>query len=76
MFVLLNDLWQGLGQIQEQREMLEITSDLNAHLFNYGAMKSAKMAMTLLTVLPILFVYPFAQRYFVRGIIIGSIKGE
>lgn len=38
-------------------------------------LETAKMAMTCLTVLPIAILYPFLQRYFVRGIIVGSIKG-
>jgi ABC-type glycerol-3-phosphate transport system permease component len=29
----------------------------------------------LVTVLPIVMVYPFLQRYFIKGILIGSIKG-
>lgn len=36
------------------------------------AMRSALMVIT---TLPILCVYPFAQKYFVKGIMIGSIKG-
>ena len=31
--------------------------------------------MTFLTVLPMIVIYPFAQRYFVKGVVIGSIKG-
>jgi len=33
-----------------------------------------RMACTVVVVLPILFAYPFFQRYFVRGMLVGSIK--
>lgn len=36
---------------------------------------SLRMAMTVLTILPIASVYPFLQKYFVTGLLIGSIKG-
>lgn len=36
---------------------------------------SLRMAMTVITILPIGCVYPFLQRYFVKGLMIGSIKG-
>ncbi|WP_135556281.1 carbohydrate ABC transporter permease [Paenibacillus cymbidii] len=37
--------------------------------------KSLQMAMTIVTVVPIMLVYPILQRYFVKGLLIGSIKG-
>ena len=37
--------------------------------------ESARMAMAVLAAGPMLFVFPFFQRYFVRGIKIGAVKG-
>jgi putative aldouronate transport system permease protein len=34
-----------------------------------------KMAVIIITILPILVVYPVIQRYFVRGMLIGAVKG-
>jgi len=34
-----------------------------------------RMATTVITVLPIMLVYPFLQKYFVKGIMMGAIKG-
>ena len=34
-----------------------------------------RMATMVAATAPILFVYPFLQRYFVKGMLLGSIKG-
>jgi putative aldouronate transport system permease protein len=36
---------------------------------------NVKSVAMLLTVLPIILVYPFIQKYFVRGVMLGSVKG-
>lgn len=37
--------------------------------------ESLKMAMLVITVVPIFMVYPFAQKYFIKGMMVGSVKG-
>ncbi|CAI6087531.1 carbohydrate ABC transporter permease [Cohnella sp. JJ-181] len=37
--------------------------------------ESIKMALTVITIGPIIFLYPFVQRYFVKGLMVGAVKG-
>lgn len=37
--------------------------------------QSLQMAMLVVSILPILFVYPFLQKHFAKGIMIGAVKG-
>jgi putative aldouronate transport system permease protein len=37
--------------------------------------ETMKMATVVVAILPILIVYPFLQKYFIKGMLIGSIKG-
>lgn len=37
--------------------------------------ETAKMATTMITIGPIIFLYPFVQKYFTKGIMIGAVKG-
>ena len=37
--------------------------------------ENAKMALIIITSLPIIMVYPFLQKYFVKGMRVGSVKG-
>ena len=40
-----------------------------------GAHRLCEQASESLELVPIILVYPFIQKYFVRGVFIGSIKG-
>ena len=37
--------------------------------------RSITMCTMIVTIIPVLIVYPFLQRYFVKGIMVGSVKG-
>lgn len=37
--------------------------------------QSVRMTITMVATLPILFVYPWMQKYFVKGIMLGAVKG-
>jgi putative aldouronate transport system permease protein len=36
---------------------------------------SMRMAITIVSVIPIFIVYPIVQRFFIKGIMLGAIKG-
>jgi ABC-type glycerol-3-phosphate transport system permease component len=37
--------------------------------------ETIKYALIIISSLPVLIIYPFVQKYFVKGIMIGSLKG-
>ncbi len=37
--------------------------------------EGVKMAVTILTIGPIVLLYPFVQKYFVKGLMVGAVKG-
>jgi putative aldouronate transport system permease protein len=49
----------------------DIASDVLAKLPTV----SIRMAIAVVGVLPIMVIYPFFQKYFVKGITIGAVKG-
>ena len=55
---------------------IEMFGDYGSEWFNAeGIAELLKHAATIITIGPIILVYPFAQRYFVRGALVGSVKG-
>ena len=37
--------------------------------------QSVKMAVIVVSTVPIMCVYPFLQKYFVKGVMVGALKG-
>ena len=61
------------------RNLLQKTNNAdmmtNISVFMKMTSESMKMASVIVAVLPILCVYPFLQKYFVKGMYTGSVKG-
>lgn len=53
----------------------ELNTTMTAGMMERPTAQSLKAAAIIVTTVPILFVYPFLQKYFVKGVLTGSIKG-
>lgn len=56
-----------------------LRANTNSSLLGTGAVElpgtSIRMAMAVVGILPILIIYPFAQKHIIRGIVVGAVKG-
>ena len=58
------------------RDLLIVETDADSST-DSAAMpqETVKMATVVVVILPMLFIYPFLQKYFAKGVIIGAVKG-
>ncbi len=77
--IYITDPERQVLQVTLRRIVLEGSNQL---VSQYGEDVTAKQtsetikaAVTMVTALPILMVYPFIQKYFVKGVMVGSLKG-
>lgn len=84
-----NDWWLALLFI-EKRSLMPLQYTLQSILLNIEVLinnvktrdsaikipaETARMAMVILAIGPVIFAYPFYQKYFIKGLTVGSIKG-
>jgi ABC-type glycerol-3-phosphate transport system permease component len=71
-------LYQYINQANSLRGLINNASgtiDIAASLAKAQTATSIRMTVTIIVVTPIILVYPFFQRFFVKGIMIGAVKG-
>jgi len=62
-------------QSQMSRELAEQGSTEAYELINTVSVEGIKYATLFFSIIPMLIIYPFVQKYFVKGVMIGSLKG-
>lgn len=62
------------NMLQQQQALARIASQLGIVVADLPS-NSLKMAMAVVATGPIILVYPFVQKYFVKGVTVGSVKG-
>ncbi len=76
----LQPIMTVLQNIQNNIEFLKAGSAASSTAEGMQMLKempteSTRMAITLIAILPLLIAYPFFQKYFVKGLTVGSVKG-
>jgi len=81
-FLLADKPWLQTLQYLLYQYIAEQSANATSMSMNFGLMTQAKMTpisirmtVTMVVTLPILFVYPIFQKYFIKGIMIGAVKG-
>jgi putative aldouronate transport system permease protein len=59
----------------EGNTMLKLSSKRMMEYYKYASNETAKAAQIFIGALPIMIAYPFLQKYFAKGIILGAVKG-
>ncbi|MBN2984892.1 carbohydrate ABC transporter permease [Cohnella algarum] len=68
-------LYKYLNESNSLAAIIRSSGAQNMDLSNMQTANSIRTTVSMIVVLPILLVYPFFQRYFVKGIMIGAVKG-
>ena len=78
LFTLQFVLYQYINQATSLKGLINnasTTANIAASLAKAQTATSIRMTVTVLVVTPIILVYPIFQRFFVKGIMIGAVKG-
>ncbi len=65
-------------QLRSIINLTNLAADMNMDYYDLTGTppdKAVKMACTVIATVPILAIYPFVQKYFTKGVMVGAVKG-
>lgn len=74
-YIRNNKLWPMQTVLRQALQTAQFNTMMYDDSAQTLASETLKDAMIVVTVVPILCVYPFVQKYFVKGVMVGSLKG-
>ena len=77
LYTLQYIMYQYINQADALANLMRTSqgAGVNVAALNQLTANSVRMTVSFVVVLPILCVYPFMQRFFVKGVMIGAVKG-
>lgn len=68
-----------LNRLMQNIEYLKSGSGITGAVGNIDTSNmpttSMRMAIAVVAVLPIIIIFPFIQKYFIKGVVVGAVKG-
>ena len=69
---LLNRLMQNIEYLKSGSAISNIAGNIDT---SQMPSTSIRMAIAVVAVLPIIIIFPFIQKYFIKGVVVGAVKG-
>lgn len=68
-------LYSFLKEAENIAETMRMNNNVRSNSSVVITPASIKMGITMIVTIPVILIYPFMQKYFVKGIMLGAIKG-
>jgi len=75
LFIDNSDMYPLQLLLRQLMSQLQLTSLNHGNVLKLPPAEGVKLATVCLTIGPIIFLYPVVQKYFVKGLTLGSVKG-
>ena len=63
------------GILVQNQASADMMTDIESMLEQQKAAELIKYGLIIVSALPVLVIYPFLQKYFAKGVMVGAVKG-